>query len=358
MPPAAQPRTLTFEELTVWRTKLPDVKFAVLPPGNTRPNPLIANDMLFVSVFSPGAVCALERDTGCLIWRRELGKFSGASVYFHERELLAHSAHTLYSLNSDSGEIRWSFCPYGPDGEWIYSSPTIYQGNLYIGDRKGFLHCLDSNSGETIWCKRTNSEENDVNSTPVVVSGLVIVPTNAKIVVAYEAITGEEAWEQKVDGPSIFGPLLHKGFLVVVAVESLYLLDPTSGKMRQHFQWKGDSIAFAESTGRDVVVALRGVWPPKDSSEIAFLNESGIHRTVSLAGHCIDFRYFPDKELLYASHFQGVDLLSSDAAEVLCKLTTPGRDGDTALVDVQGDRIYALTGDGAVQALRHPDGAF
>jgi outer membrane protein assembly factor BamB len=64
------------------------------------------------------------------------------------------------------------------------------------------LHCLDSNTGETIWSKRTNSDENDdVNSTPVVVNGLVIVPTNAKIVVAYEAITGEDAWEQKVDGP-------------------------------------------------------------------------------------------------------------------------------------------------------------
>jgi outer membrane protein assembly factor BamB len=172
MTPAEQPRTLSFEELTVWRTELPDVKFAVLPPGNTRPNPLIADDKLFVAVFSPGAVCALERHTGRLIWRRELGKFSGASVYFYERKLFAHSPHTLYSLHPDSGEIRWSFCPYETDGEWIYSSPTIYQGNLYIGDRKGFLHCLDSNTGATIWSKRTNGDENnDVNSTPVVVNG-------------------------------------------------------------------------------------------------------------------------------------------------------------------------------------------
>jgi len=44
MTPTEQPRTLSFEELTVWRTELPDVKFAVLPPGNARPNPLIADD--------------------------------------------------------------------------------------------------------------------------------------------------------------------------------------------------------------------------------------------------------------------------------------------------------------------------
>jgi outer membrane protein assembly factor BamB len=276
MTPAEQPRTFTFEELTVWRTELPDAKFAVLPPGNTRPNPLIAGDKLFVSVFSPGAVCALERDTGRIIWRRELPKFAGASVCLNSGKLFAKCPHTLYALRTESGETLWSFCPYGPDGEWIYSSPTIYQGSLYIGDRKGFLHCLNSNTGEIIWSKRTNSDENDdVNTTPVIVDGLVIVPTNAKVVVAYEAVTGKDGWTQKVDGPCRLGPLQHNGLLVVVAVESVYLLDPTNGNLRQHSQWKGDSIAFAESTGRDVVIALRGVWPPKGSSEIAFLNESG-----------------------------------------------------------------------------------
>jgi outer membrane protein assembly factor BamB len=318
---AEEPRTLSFDELTVWRTELPNVQFAVLPPGNARPNPLLADDRLFVSIFSPGAVCALDRATGRIIWRRELPKFAGASVCLNSGKLFAKCPHTLYALRPESGETLWSFCPYGPDGEWIYSSPTIYQGSLYIGDRKGFLHCLDSNTGETIWSKRTNSDENDdVNSTPVVVNGLVIVPTNAKIVVAYEAITGEDAWEQKVDGPCRLGPLQHNGLLVVVAVESVYLLDPTNGKLRQHSQWKGDSISFAESTGRDVAIALRGAPPPKGSSEIAFLNESGVHRTVSLTGYCIHFRYSVEKELLYASHLEGVDLLSPDTGEILVKL--------------------------------------
>jgi hypothetical protein len=137
---------------------------------------------------------------------------------------------------------------------------------------------------------------------------------------------------------------------------SSYLLDPTNGKLRQHSQWKGDSISFAESTGRDVAIALRGAPPPKGSSEIAFLNESGIHRTVSLTGYCIHFRYSVEKELLYASHLEGVDLLSPDTGEILVKLMIVS--SGVALVDVRDDRIYALTGDGSVHALRHPDGAF
>jgi outer membrane protein assembly factor BamB len=186
-----------------------------------------------------------------------------------------------------------------------------------------------------------------------VVDGLVVVPTNAKVVVAYEAMTGKDGWEQKVDGPCRLGPLQHNGLLVVVAVESVHLLDPTNGKLRQHFQWKGDSIAFAESTECDVVIALRGARPTKGSSEIAFLNESGVHRTVRLTGYCVHFRYSAEKELLYASHLQEVDLLSPDTGEILCKLTTTVSSG-AALVDVRDGRIYVLTGDGSVHALRHP----
>jgi hypothetical protein len=351
-----KPRTLSFEELTIWRTELPDVKFAVQPPDNTRPNPLATDDKLFVSVLFPGAVCALQRDSGRMIWRRELEKFSGSAVYLHSGRLFANSSHTLYALRPDSGETLWSFCPYGTEGEWIYSSPTVYQDKLYIGDRKGFLHCLDSGTGETIWSKCTNREGNpSVNSTPAIVNGLVIVPTNAKVVVAYDAITGEDAWEQSVDRASTFGPLLHNGLLAVVTVESLYLLDSADGQVRQHFQWKGDNIDFAESTRRDLVILLRGTSPSKDHSEIVFLNELGIHRTGSLTGNCLRFRHSIEKELLYASHFHGVDLFRPDTGEVLCKLTTTEESGDTALVDIKENMIYALTGEGSVHALRHPD---
>jgi hypothetical protein len=351
----AEPRTFSFEELTVWRTELPNVQFAVLPPGNTRPNPLVADDKLFVSIFSPGAVCALDRATGRIIWRQELPKFAGASVCL-EGKLFAKSPHTLHSLQPESGDILWSFCPYGTRGEWIYSSPAIDEGRLYIGDRKGFLHCLDADTGETRWSERTNSAENDdVNSTPALLNGLVIVPTNANLVVAYDAHTGKFAWNQNVDGPSVFGPLLYKGLLVVVTVESLYFLDPNGGTVRHHYQWKGDSIVFAESTPKNVVVALHGALPPQGSSEVVLLNESGACGNGKLSGFCLHSRYCSETNTVYVSHLQGVDLCTLDSMAVICKLSTSGRGGDTALVDVKGGRIHALTGDGTVHVLVHPE---
>ena len=111
----AQPQTFNFRDLTVWKTKLPNVQFAVLPPYNNRPNPLATPDMLYVSVFAPGAICALEPDRGKIIWRRELPKYGGATVQLHEGKLLAKTENTLFALNPDSGENLWVFCPYGGD---------------------------------------------------------------------------------------------------------------------------------------------------------------------------------------------------------------------------------------------------
>ena len=44
-----------------------DVELAALPSSNMRPNPLVADDKLFVSVSRPGAVCALDRNSGKLL---------------------------------------------------------------------------------------------------------------------------------------------------------------------------------------------------------------------------------------------------------------------------------------------------
>jgi outer membrane protein assembly factor BamB len=200
-------RTFDFRELTLWGTKLPEVTFAILPPSNNRPNPLATKETLYASVFAPGAICALERERGKLIWRRELPKYSSASVQLHEQRLLAHTPTTLFALNPESGETLWLFCPYGDEGESIYSSPSATENRVYIGDRKGYLHCLDADSGETIWRNLTNRAGGDVNSTPLIVRNLVIVSTNAKTAVAYEAVSGKLAWT----GPRCLGLSYTKG---------------------------------------------------------------------------------------------------------------------------------------------------
>jgi outer membrane protein assembly factor BamB len=367
-----QPKTVGFLDLTVWKTKLPDCQFAVLPASNTRPNPLATQDRLYASVFAPGAICALERGDGKLIWRRELPKYSGASVYLYERKLFAKTSNTLFALNPDSGETFWSFCPYGTDGESIYSSPSAQQNRVFIGDRRGYLHCLDADSGKTIWRNLTNRAGGNVNSTPLVVRDLVIVSTNAKTAVAYEAVSGKLAWEQGLDGPSVFEPVLHKRSVLVVS-GSLYVLNPTSGKIQLRLFWRDSKVQQAASTPQSIIVMLRPEIPHTEISAthveeitataaelgsktaMCFIATSGTKRKRQIAAFCPQFRYEASTRLVYLSHLGGVDILRPTTGAPVCQLTTNSDTrGGTGLVDVTDGTIYVLTGDGTVHALRHP----
>jgi outer membrane protein assembly factor BamB len=238
-----------FDELAIWRTKLPEVKCAILPPSNNRPNPLVSDELVFVSVFAPGAVCALDRITGTLVWRREFHKYAGAAVHAANGTLFAQTPTSLYALEPATGKTVWSFCPDGESGETMYSAPSVHQNSVFIGDRCSYLYCLDFKTGETLWKQRTSEAANgDLNSTPLVTKGMVVVGTNAKMAAAYDAKTGNRIWLRELDGPSFFGPLVSDGLLAVFA-NSVYFLVPESGEVAQKFCWEGDSVRRPDTCG-------------------------------------------------------------------------------------------------------------
>jgi PQQ-like domain len=344
-----------FDELVIWRTRLPKVKFAVLPPSNNRPNPLVSEDMLYVSIFSPGAISALERKTGKLIWQRALPRFGASAVHLARRTLFAQTANTLYALEPETGKTIWSFCPCGDSGESMYSAPTIHRNSVFIGDRRGYLHCLDFRTGEMRWKLRTNKEVNcDLNSTPVVVKKLVIVATNAKIAAAYDTRTGKRRWVCNLDGPSVFGPLLYRGLLVVVT-DSIYLLKPESGKVVRRFSWKRDGVSAAECAQNGVVAILRGNWPPDGTVTLVGLNDRGMQFTETCRSFCAHLHYGREKNLIYVSHLEGIDVRRSDSGRLACTIRQESRRiGEIGLVSVTRDTIYALTNEGHVYGLRHP----
>jgi outer membrane protein assembly factor BamB len=349
-----QTTTYRFDDLALWKTKLPSAKHAVLPPQNNRPNPLVAKAVVYVSVFSEGAVCALERKSGQLLWRKEMPKYGGSAVHLAQGKLFAKTPNTLFALEPESGKTIWSFCPYGESGESIYSDPTVSGNRLFIGDRRGYLHCLDTRTGQTLWRTLTNTEKNDdVNTTPVVVSGLVVVGTNANMAAAYDASTGREVWKRKINGPSTFGPLLFHDLLVVLT-SSVYLLTPTDGKIVRRFSWKGDGVREADCTQREVVCMLRGNWPPNGQCRLVGLNERGIRFTDTSSTAVAFVRCVDKTKLIYISHLQGIDVRRQVGGGLACQIELGNVSSGIGPVDVKDGAIYALTGDGWVYALKHP----
>jgi outer membrane protein assembly factor BamB len=350
----AENASYLFDEIAVWRTRLPKVEFAALPASNNRPNPLVTEDMVYASVFSPGAVIALDRQTGKLIWRRDILKFGGSAVHLSQGKLLAQTANTVHALEPETGNTIWSFSPYGNSGETLYSQPTIYGDSVFVGDRHGFLHCLDSQSGKTRWKTATSKAKNrSVNSTPLVLNGLAIVGTNAKKAAAYATKTGKQVWATKLDGPSGFGPLLCRNLLAIVT-DSIYLLKPENGKIVRRFSWNAYGIRQAEWTQREIVVSLSGNLPSDGNPKIVGLNESGIRFTETCGAFVEGIHFATETKLVYVSHFDGIEVRRRGTGVLVFKIERKNSAGGNGPVDVRYNTIYVLTMDGYVYALRHP----
>lgn len=330
------------------------MKHAVLPPVNNRPNPLVTEAVVYASVFSEGAVCALDRESGRLLWRKEIPKLGASSVHLARGTLRAKTAHTLFALEPQTGKTIWSFCPYGESGESIYSDPVIRGNRLFIGDRRGYIHCLDSRTGRTCWQRLTSTaEKRDVNSTPVIAKGLLVVGTNASRAAAYDVKTGRPVWTRKLDGPSVIGPFLLRDFVILIT-DSVYFLNPSSGTVVRKFSWTGDGISGADCTRRDVVCLLRGSWSPEGKTTLVSLDERGIHFTKTFAAYSGFVRYVRETRLIYVSHLEGIDVFQQADGATACKIEL-GSASEIGPVDVTANTIYALTGEGYVYALRHPD---
>jgi outer membrane protein assembly factor BamB len=337
-------------KLTIWKAKLPNVKHGLVPPSIPRPNPLVVDSSLFVSVFAPGAIVCLSRDTGVMLWRRELPPLGADSAYFAAGKLFAKTSHTLYALEPESGRELWRFCPYGTTGEWIYSNPVVSRNRLFIGDRKGVLHCLNVNSGKQIWTVQTNRKKADVNSTPLVVNGLVIAGTNARTAVAFDAASGRQIWKRNLDGPAVFGLLRHRGMIVVVT-DSIYLVSPHNGEVEQHLRWRNETVESAENFGDSLAAVMRDS-STKGTSRIFVCDVfTRAVKTVSHTVWCPTLRYVPETRMGYLSHLSGVRVLDRNA-NTLADL--PIRDEGVGQVDVKDGVIYVATARGRVYAIRHP----
>jgi hypothetical protein len=359
-----EPENFIFEDYAVWRTPIPDIKFVGGYHHTDRPNPRLSNGKLFISIFSPGCIYALDTITGKIDWTVKLPSLADFCVEVAGNILLAKTSRSLYSLDYESGKILWEFCPYGYEDEMIYSEPTVNRQRLFISDRQGWLHCLDVLSGKEIW-KNHLSEEHDVNATACIANGLVISGSNEGFVYALSVEDGKIAWKTKIDGPCASHIFMHDR-KVVASANSLHFIDPASGELQNRIEWPGYHIAFAANSPSNVLVFRRLVWKEimtdeerkkynSENCKAALIGSSGEIREI----RCSDFagfgRFSPFTNLLYITGQIGLDIINPATAEWLYTMrTSEPTPGYFPLPEVTNDRIYALDGNGVVYALKHP----
>jgi len=230
--PHANPPVQWSEEKHVsWKTKLPGqghstpivwkdriYVICAVPVGPKR-EPVYnraegAHDNLPVSQDHVFCVVAYDRQTGALVWRKDLkrtfphegghdtGSLASASPATDgEHLIVSFGSHGIYGLSMD-GALLWERT-FGQmqtrhaHGEG--SSPTLYGNRVIINwDHEGdsFVYCLDKSNGEIVW-KSARNESTSWSSPLVVVHeqvAQVIISATGRIR-SYDLSNGKVIWE-------------------------------------------------------------------------------------------------------------------------------------------------------------------
>ena len=336
-----------------WKTTVPGVRNAVLPPQTTRPNPLVVGDKVFASLFAPGTVCALARATGELLWTKSLDSYASSSVLHQSRVLYATTNRTLYSLDPNTGEVHWEFSPQSENGEWIYSQPVVGAGRVFVGDRCGDFHCLDAGTGKRLWQRQSSRGcNNQVNSTAVVVREKIIVANNEGAVICYRTDSGKTLWRQRLDGGCI-GELLHHRDTVIVAGISLFAIDCQTGRILKKLHSPGKRVSSVTLAGSRIVAILGtdfhsqpSAWdnPSAFNGELVILKD---HREVVRRGFngTPHIRTCDETGLVFAANHSLLSILNPlDGSRLL------SRRGEIALPAFSHGVLYGLTRQGILFA--------
>jgi outer membrane protein assembly factor BamB len=270
--------------------------------------------------------------------------------------LFAKTAREILSIDPDRGEVRWSFQPYSESGEWLYASPTFHEGLIYFGDRNGFLHCLEADSGKQIWSVLTNEENHDCNATPIVAEGIIVTATNASTVLAYEPLSGKEVWRQKLDGPC-GGPLLSIGDHIAATTHTLSFLDAPSGHLSAQYSKQGYTVrALASSGGRVVscssdVDALFKNAASAGIAEIAVLENGQLVASDQIAGWVITLNRSRGSTLVSFADLEKVSFFDSTKIGFVATLRFPDELRGVGNPEMRDAKGYLLCGDGTVYSL-------
>jgi len=172
-----------------------------------------------------GALHAIDADSGIQEW-----SFSTPSGVYSSPTAVNDTVYVGYgfssdndgagaiALDADSGDLEWAFTE---PSEAVHSSPTVYDGTVYVGTRPGSLYALDADTGNKRWRFDTAG---GVDSSPTVHDGIVYVgslgadDTEDASLYAIDASSGFKEWSYVVDESDAFffsSPTVANGMVYV-----------------------------------------------------------------------------------------------------------------------------------------------
>jgi outer membrane protein assembly factor BamB len=226
--------------------------------------PAVAGDMIYASILvgrrgsGRGRLVAMKLKTGKVVWSRAFSSRSESSpLVDHGKVYVGTEGGVLYAFNAANGHIQWTYRASGA----IKGSPTLSSGVLYFGDYGGHVHAVRTGNGHRVWS--TSQGGNFLRggtfyATAAVAFGRVYIGSTDGREYSFAARDGRLAWAkqtgnyvyssaavQAVDG---LGPTVFFGSYD----GTFYALDARSGNVRWRFRSGGKISGSPTVIGRIV----------------------------------------------------------------------------------------------------------
>lgn len=188
------------------------------------------------------------------VWKRALGDGYSSIVAVDNRLFTMFredGRETVCALEADTGKTIWQYdylAPFleGTDveefGPGPLSTPLIVGNRLYAVGVTGILHCLDLDSGKSLWSHQLVHDLQGTNlyrgysASPIAYRDSVILPVGGpgRAVVAFDKQDGKILWQQHNFAISHVSPILFRledqNQLIVVGEKVVVGLDPGTGE--------------------------------------------------------------------------------------------------------------------------------
>ncbi len=130
---------------------------------------IVASEGELYMVTYRGQAAALARDSGRVLWTRDMSSFTGVSVGTDE-VYLSDADGALWALDRRSGSSLWKQDALAH--RWL-TTPAVFGDYLAVGDYDGYLHILSRQDGAT--AARFHAGDEAIRAAPLVVGAHVVV---------------------------------------------------------------------------------------------------------------------------------------------------------------------------------------
>jgi outer membrane protein assembly factor BamB len=228
-------------------------------------SPAYGNGRVFVSLLSrgktkPGAVVALDASTGKILWTRLLpSRTESSPVFDNDRVYMGSENGTVYSLRAGDGAVRWTYKASGA----VKCALALSGGTLYFGDYSGRVYALRQADGHEVWSTGTKGgafglRSGQFYSTPAVAFGRVYIGNTDGRMYSFAATSGKLAWTKGTgsyvySSPAVAQVPNGKPTVYFGSYDgTFYALDAQSGRVRWSYH-DGGKISGGATVVGDIV---------------------------------------------------------------------------------------------------------